>query len=78
MTERARKILEEARSLPPDEKEMVLRELLADAAGDSDREAEEAWAKEISARIAATRAGEPDAGDWETVCNEIEAELWRR
>ncbi|HEX8703889.1 MAG TPA: addiction module protein [Myxococcaceae bacterium] len=50
-------------------------ELLMRLEGELDPDAETAWAEEIERRAHEARAGAPEAGDWETVCNEIEAEL---
>jgi hypothetical protein len=42
---------------------------------ESDPETQSTWAQEIERRAQEARAGSPAAGDWDTVCNEIEAEL---
>jgi putative addiction module component (TIGR02574 family) len=75
MTRRARQVLDEALKLSPEEQSLVLRELLARLEGEPDPDAEAAWAQEIERRAQDARAGTPAAGDWETVCDEIEAEL---
>jgi hypothetical protein len=75
MTRRARQVLDEALKLSPEEQSLVLRELLARLEGEPDPDAEAAWAQEIERRAQDARAGTPAAGDWETVCDELEAEL---
>ncbi|WP_224247621.1 addiction module protein [Hyalangium gracile] len=78
MTRRARQVLDEALKLSPEEQSLVLRELLVRLEGEPEPEAEAAWAQEIELRAQQARAGAPSAGDWETVCDEIEAELTRK
>ena len=75
MTRRAQQVLDEALKLSPDEQSLVLRELLARLEGEPDPDAEAAWAQEIERRAREARAGARAVGDWETVCDEIEAEL---
>jgi len=75
MTRRAQQVLDEALKLSLEEQSLVLRELLARLEGEPDPDAEAAWAQEIERRAREARAGAPAAGDWETVCDEIEAEL---
>lgn len=52
MSPAAQKVLEEARKLPPDERDWLLGNLLAEEAGSS-QEVFDAWQKEV---------GEPEAG----------------
>lgn len=78
MTHRARQVLDEALKLSPEERTLVLRELLALFDGEPEPDAEAAWAQEIERRAREARAGSPAAGDWEAVCDEIEAELLGR
>jgi putative addiction module component (TIGR02574 family) len=75
MTRGVRQVLDEALKLSPEEQTQVLRELLMRFEGEADPDAEAAWADEIERRAHEARAGTPAAGDWETVCDEIEAEL---
>ena len=56
----------------------MLRELLARLEGGPDADAEAEWAREIERRASEARAGAPSAGDWETVCDELESEFRRR
>ena len=72
MTRSAQRVLDEALRLSPEDQALVLRELLArlDAEGE--------WAREIERRAAEARAGAPAAGEWETVCDALEAEFRRR
>jgi hypothetical protein len=78
MTHRARWVLAEALKLSHEEQLLVLRELLARLEGEPDPDAEAAWAQEIEHRAQEARAGAPAVGDWEMVCDEIEAELTGR
>jgi hypothetical protein len=78
MTRGAQHVLDEALKLSPEEQALVLRELLARLEGAPDPDAEAAWAGEIERRAQEARAGAPAAGDWETVCDELEAELTGR
>lgn len=75
MTRRARQVLDEALKLSHEEQSLVLRELLARLEGEPEPDAEIAWAQEIELRAQQARTGAPDAGNWETACDEIEAEL---
>lgn len=78
MTRGARRVLDEALRLSPEEQALVLRELLARLDGEPDPDAEVEWAREIEHRASEARAGVPAAGDWESVCAELEAENRRR
>ncbi|WP_224369148.1 addiction module protein [Hyalangium versicolor] len=78
MTRRARQVLDEALKLSPEEQSLVLRELLVRLEGEPEPDTEAAWAQEIELRAKQARAGAQPAGDWETVCDEIEAELPRK
>jgi cell division protein FtsN len=78
MTQRAQRVLDEALKLSPEEQSLVLRELMARLEGEPDPDAEAAWAEEINLRAREARSGAPAAGEWETVCDEIEAELARK
>jgi hypothetical protein len=78
MTHGAQRVIDEALRLSPEEQALVLRELLSRLEGGPDADAEAEWAREIERRASAARAGSPSAGDWETVCDELEAELQRR
>jgi hypothetical protein len=78
MTRSAQRVLDEALRLSPEEQALVLRELLARLDGPPDPDAEEEWAREIERRAGEARAGAPAAGDWETVCDALEAEFRQR
>lgn len=78
MTRGARRVLDEALRLSPEEQALVLRELLARLDGEPDADAEMEWAREIERRAAEARSGAPSAGDWEAVCDGLEAELRKR
>jgi hypothetical protein len=73
MTHGAQRVIDEALRLSPEEQALVLRELLARLEGGPDAEAETEWAREIERRASEARAGAPAVGDWETVCDELEA-----
>ena len=75
MAQGARRVLDEALRLSPEEQALVLRELLARLEGEPEPGAVAEWAREIERRAHEARAGVPAAGDWESVCDEIEAEL---
>jgi hypothetical protein len=78
MTRGARRVLDEALRLSPEEQALVLRELLARLEGEPDPDAEVEWAREIERRASAARAGAPAAGDWEAVCDGLEDDLSRK
>jgi putative addiction module component (TIGR02574 family) len=58
MGSEARKILEEAMTLSPDERAALAHELLASLDAERDPGADEAWAAEITRRAERFRAGE--------------------
>jgi Putative addiction module component len=78
MTHGAQQVIDEALRLSPEEQALVLRELLARLEGGPDAGAEVEWAREIERRAGEARAGAPAVGDWQTVCDALEAELQRR
>jgi hypothetical protein len=72
---RKQELLDEALKISPEEQSLVPQELLARLDGEPDPDAEAVWAQEIERRAREAQAGSPAAGDWETVCDEIAAEL---
>jgi hypothetical protein len=67
MSARARDILQDALSLPPEERADVAVELLASLDGEADADAEQAWAREIAARAERARRGETVGADAQAV-----------
>ena len=65
MRSEARKILEHAMALSPDERAALAHELLASLDADSDTSVDEAWAAEITERAERFRAGESKSVPWE-------------
>jgi hypothetical protein len=78
MSDGARHVIEEALRLPLVERSTVIAELLASLDGETDPEAEEAWAAEIERRALRALNGESVGKDWETARAEIEAKRRRR
>ena len=77
MTERARKLLEDALQLPDPERANLASELLASLPGDPADDLDPAWASEIERRARRAHA-DPDGGvRWETVRDDLLAELRR-
>ena len=77
MTERAQKVLEEARGLPVAERARIVAELLAGLEGEPDVGAEQQWALEIERRAQAVAAGEASAGEADEVLDDLEKSLGR-
>jgi putative addiction module component (TIGR02574 family) len=67
MGSEARKILEGAMALPPDERAALAHELLASLDAEQDPAVDEAWAAEITRRAERFRAGESKGIPWEDV-----------
>jgi putative addiction module component (TIGR02574 family) len=67
MSSEARKVLEDAMALSPDERAALARELLASLDGEHDPGVDEAWAAEITRRAERFRAGESKGIPWEEV-----------
>ncbi|MEO8380416.1 MAG: addiction module protein [Acidobacteriota bacterium] len=72
-----RDLLTEVLELPLDERAKMAAELL-ESLEDVENEVEEAWATEISKRVAAARAGELASTDWRTVLARVEREVLGR
>ena len=75
MSEDARKLLADALKLPVPDRASMAAELLASLDQESEKDLQVAWVKKIEER--ARRAiADPEGGvDWETVRDEIRAEL---
>lgn len=75
MSEKALKLLQDVLALPVEDRATMVTELLASLDGESDSDVQAAWASEIERRARLAMA-DPDGGtDWETVRDEISAEL---
>jgi putative addiction module component (TIGR02574 family) len=64
VTDAAKKLFEQAMTLPRDERERLAEALLASSGGDMPRDVEQAWVAEIGRRIARVRDGEAVAIPW--------------
>jgi putative addiction module component (TIGR02574 family) len=80
MTSRAKKLLEEALSLPADERADVAAELIAslEDSGEAVEDIEAAWATEIERRARRVLTGKSAGLPWEQVKRRAEDELRRR
>jgi len=80
MTDRAQAVLQEALTLPLDERADIAAELLAslDDASEDATAVQSAWAKEIERRGRRVLAGESAGESWEDVRDRIEQRLRRR
>jgi putative addiction module component (TIGR02574 family) len=67
MSSEARKILEEAMALSPDEHATLARELLASLDGEHDPGVDAAWVAEITRRAERFRSGESKGIPWDEV-----------
>jgi putative addiction module component (TIGR02574 family) len=67
----ARKILDEALELSPEERADLAYELISSLDGPPDPDAEEAWAKEIERRARRYLAGESPGIPWEDVLERL-------
>ncbi|MDB4959644.1 MAG: hypothetical protein JWO36_7213 [Myxococcales bacterium] len=74
MSERARKLLEDAMDLPVPERAELAAELLASRDGEPDAEVEAAWSAEVEKRAREALADPDDAIAWETVRAELHAD----
>ena len=73
MSDRGRKVLQEALELPPDERAHVIVELLASFDGEADADVDKAWAHEIELRAREALKDPDDDLAWETVRAELRA-----
>jgi putative addiction module component (TIGR02574 family) len=74
MSERARKLLQDAMELPLPERAELAADLLASLDGEPAGDVEAAWAAEIERRARAAIADPDDDVPWETVRAELHAE----
>ena len=69
---KAARVLEEALTLPSDERARIAHELIHSLEPE-DADAAAAWSAEIRTRVDAIEAGTADLEDWETVRARLEA-----
>ena len=74
MSERARKLLEDALGLPISERAELAADLLASLDGEPEAEVERAWAAEIERRAREALANPDDDIAWESVRAELHAD----
>lgn len=74
MSERSRKLLDNALQLPPDERADLAAALLASLEGEPDDHVDAAWAAEIERRVRDALASPEDDLAWDTVRAEIHGE----
>ena len=73
----AQKLLEDALTLPPNDRAHLAAELLA-SLDESEADVEAAWAVEIQRRAADARLNPDDDEDWRVVLDEIQREVLSR
>jgi putative addiction module component (TIGR02574 family) len=73
MSERARKLLDEAMDLPLAERAKLAADLLASLDGEPESDVEAAWASELERRAREALAAPDDDVAWETVRAELHA-----
>lgn len=78
MTSAAKKILNEALSLPEDERRSVAERLLASVERESADAIERAWDDEVLDRIKAITRGESEARTWDQASAELRAKYAQR
>lgn len=74
MSERARKVLQDALGLPLPERAELAADLLASLDGEPDGDVEAAWAAEIEKRAREALANPDDDVAWESVRAELHAD----
>lgn len=77
MTERARKLLQDALELPVPERAELAADLLASLDSEPDEEVEAAWAAEVERRAREALANPEDDIAWESVRAELHADSSR-
>jgi putative addiction module component (TIGR02574 family) len=73
MSERARKLLQDAMALPLSERAALVADLLASLDGEPEADVEAAWAPEIERRAREALTSPEDDIAWETVRAELRA-----
>ena len=77
MSERARKLLQDAMELPVQERAVLITDLLATLDGEPDSDVEAAWAAEVENRVREARANPEEDVAWEAVGVELHADSAR-
>ena len=77
MSDRARKLLQDAMELPVQERAVLAADLLASLDGEPDSDVEAAWVAEIEKRAREALANPEDDIAWETVRAELHADSTR-
>jgi putative addiction module component (TIGR02574 family) len=77
VTTNARKLLQDALTLAPNDRAELAAQLLA-SLDDTEADVEAAWAAEIQRRAAEARQNPDDDEDWRTVLDEIQREVLSR
>lgn len=78
MTSTAKKILDEALSLPEDDRRRVAERLLDSVPRESAEDVEQAWDQEVLRRVKAAERGETEARDWDEASAELRAKYARK
>jgi len=78
MTRKKDLLLDEALSLPEEDRAEIAVKLIESLDGNPDDDVDATWAQEIERRCAAVDAGEAVTSDWEEVRSRIEREIFRR
>jgi putative addiction module component (TIGR02574 family) len=78
MGSEARKILESAMALSPNERAELARELIASLDREAEPGAEAAWSAEITRRAERVLSGESQGVPWETVQQDVRAAIGRK
>lgn len=75
MSDKARRLLEEALELPAEERAHLAVELSASVEGEEEPgDVQKAWAEEIERRLQRLESGESELNDWATVRARIQRE----
>jgi len=77
MSERARKLLQDAMELPVQERAVLITDLLATLDGEPDSDVEAAWAAEVENRAREALANPEDDVAWEAVRAELHTDSAR-
>lgn len=78
MTNTARKLLDDALTLPKEDRAHIATELLASLDGPPDADWDEAWLAELDRRVEAAKRNGETGADWSEVRAELLAELRTR
>ena len=78
MGSRAEQLIQDALTLPVDERARVIRELIASLDGPPDPRSDEEWASEIRDRSARLASGESKGEEWSVVRERVLSTLRRK